>query len=490
MEGKESDASTIVTKEEEEEWDTYTSGEFGISIAYPAEWIKSEGQMGTAVAFVHPLDQMTSVNLLVQPLPEGAEYTDLEEFTKKSVDQMIEMMGGEKFDVEDGTLFKQKAKRMNFSTPFGAMTIKVFQTWTLKDGKAFILTYSSPGETHDELRPIVEKMLESADWAPIVPVAERPIQVLFLKVHENKEHLFRIRYPNNWVVKEAKGFGPALTVEYTGGLTPRETEDYTLKLTLTVTPLPTTDFTLEKWSRVISNNLSDHIIGELAPPKEVTFGGQKGIQFRYTSDSAVKSGRTVQTFTLLNNKVFTFSAISTTPEGDNRPFPIFESVEKSFEFLPSETFDSQIDNLIYEHLVYKVGFTYHSGWMPAEGVMGTVVSFERGNNQTLKSNVNLVIAENDPTLKSLDDFGKVVKEQLTMAEESKIEQEADTDVGGEKGKRIVYTGVIGGKRFMFEQLFTLRNEKAYIISFSSLEEDFTVERRRGDRLLKSFRFLD
>jgi hypothetical protein len=170
----------------------YVNTDFGVSLAYPEDWKKSDGYMGTIVSFLCPDDPTgrTSLNLLVQDIPSGIT---LEDYSNESVGQMRGMMADTEFKVWDANMFEQAGKRMQFSTELGPFVVKVFQAWTVAKDQAYILTFSAPAETHDNYREQVEKVIDSTKFVKAEPKA-KPIELLCLKYYENPTHSFRLRY--------------------------------------------------------------------------------------------------------------------------------------------------------------------------------------------------------------------------------------------------------------------------------------------------------
>ncbi len=189
-------------------------------MVYPEDWLKSEGYMGTVVSFLCPDDPngRTSLNLLGRllapiiimsliveqqqtsltphPLPvqELPSNLSLQDYSNESLQQMQAMLGGSTFKVWNAELFGQEAKRMQFTTEMGpGCFIKVFQSWTVSNRRALIVTFSSPEEIHDNYREHVEKVLASMKFISPVDPKDKPIESLCLKTYENANRLFRIK---------------------------------------------------------------------------------------------------------------------------------------------------------------------------------------------------------------------------------------------------------------------------------------------------------
>lgn len=62
-------------------------------------------------------------------------------------------------------------------------------------------------------------------------------------------------------------------------------------------------------------------------------------------------------------------------------------------------------------------------------------------------------------------------------------------MGGKDARELRYRGTIADREFGFQQTFTLLNNNAYVISFSSLLPDFEEEIKLAEPVISSFSFL-
>jgi hypothetical protein len=62
-------------------------------------------------------------------------------------------------------------------------------------------------------------------------------------------------------------------------------------------------------------------------------------------------------------------------------------------------------------------------------------------------------------------------------------------MGGKDARELRYKGTIADREFGFQQTFTVLNDNAYVISFSSLLADFDAEIELALPIIDSFHFL-
>lgn len=94
--------------------------------------------------------------------------------------------------------------------------------------------------------------------------------------------------------------------------------------------------------------------GEIPPKKKVGMGSRDGYEVAYKSDHIKKGMISKQRYTIKDGKAFivTTSAASIA-QTDPRPFPLFERLYTSFEFLEKD-FASKSTSIVFEHLIHKV----------------------------------------------------------------------------------------------------------------------------------------
>jgi hypothetical protein len=135
---------------------TYTSSR-GYSIAYPSDWGKPQEQNnGTLVVFLTPTNNETE-NLNVQVITRDT----LENVTKEGTSIAQENDDFKQIEATNTTLAGLPAYKIVYTATIDGNQLKVLQTWTVKDGKAYIITYKGAPANYDTYLSAAQKMIDS-----------------------------------------------------------------------------------------------------------------------------------------------------------------------------------------------------------------------------------------------------------------------------------------------------------------------------------------
>ena len=143
---------------------TYSSAK-GFSIAYPSDWGKpQEQENGTLVIFLTP-DNNETENLYVQAidmeavnLPANSTLATVTE-TIKSNEQDSE--GFKQIEAKNTTLAGLPAYKSVYTATSDGDQLKVLETWTVKDGKVFLIMYKAAPTNYDKHLSAAQKMIDS-----------------------------------------------------------------------------------------------------------------------------------------------------------------------------------------------------------------------------------------------------------------------------------------------------------------------------------------
>jgi serine/threonine-protein kinase len=144
----------------------YTNSTHNVRIQYPQKWEKSEGVMGSTVAFASPQESAKdlfkeNVNLYVQALPADAKIT-LDEFTQQSIAQIKQMItDAQMVESTSDTLSNLPAHRVVYTGKQGQFNLKFYQTYLLKDSKVYIMTYTAQADQFDKYLPEARAIIDS-----------------------------------------------------------------------------------------------------------------------------------------------------------------------------------------------------------------------------------------------------------------------------------------------------------------------------------------
>lgn len=142
-------------------FETYRDAKYDFTIGYPKDWDKQEGTLGSAVLLLSPLEGSSdefreNVNVLVQTLPDKMS---LDQYTKLSLDQAPKLITG--FDLLDEgstNLAGSPAHQVHYRGEQGSFRLEWKQVWTVRDGKAFVLTYTAERKRYGADLAVAETM--------------------------------------------------------------------------------------------------------------------------------------------------------------------------------------------------------------------------------------------------------------------------------------------------------------------------------------------
>ena len=144
---------------------TYQDSALGIKIDYPAGWAQ-ELHVGGLVTFLTMLESDTNtypagLGVKVQNL--ASKNTSLNEITKMQIKNLTQNHPDFKLiESTKSMLAGIVAHKIVFiATDNSGHERKAMQIWTLKDGRAYLLTYKAQPEEFSHYLPLVQKMIDS-----------------------------------------------------------------------------------------------------------------------------------------------------------------------------------------------------------------------------------------------------------------------------------------------------------------------------------------
>jgi hypothetical protein len=144
---------------------TYQDSTLGIKIDYPAGWAQ-ELHVGGLVTFLTMLESDTNtypagLGVTVQNL--ASKNTSLNEITKVQIKNLTQNHPDFKLiESTKSMLAGIVAHKIVFiATDNSGHERKAMQIWTLKDGRAYLLTYKAQPEEFSHYLPLVQKMIDS-----------------------------------------------------------------------------------------------------------------------------------------------------------------------------------------------------------------------------------------------------------------------------------------------------------------------------------------
>jgi hypothetical protein len=138
---------------------TYTSAK-GYSIKYSSDWSKPEEQQsGSFVVFLTPTNNVTE-NLNVQVVNLSASDT-LATVTDDVISNVQGYDNFKQIEATNTTLAGLPANKIVYTATIHDDQLKLLQMWTVKDGKAYVITYKGSGTNYGTHLSAAQQMIDS-----------------------------------------------------------------------------------------------------------------------------------------------------------------------------------------------------------------------------------------------------------------------------------------------------------------------------------------
>lgn len=132
----------------------------GVSLEHPADWEARPGTAGPVFLFLDPPSGVPfrrNVNIMLQTGPSMT----LDEYTRLSIDQLDGIEGSSRSEVEPIRLSGAPGQRVEYRADLGSGDLRFLAAWTMRDGNAWLITYSSDPERFEDGKADVERVLRS-----------------------------------------------------------------------------------------------------------------------------------------------------------------------------------------------------------------------------------------------------------------------------------------------------------------------------------------
>ncbi|MBD2501392.1 serine/threonine-protein kinase [Anabaena azotica] len=148
----------------------YQNAVYGITIKYPQTWQKTvtpDRITGNLVKFISPKENnqdsyTENLNLIVQDLPETRRQ--LEQFNQFYLGEIQQSHQNLQITQNDETqLANQPARQVVYTFTEEGNKFQRLQVWTIKNNKAYIMTYTADAAKYSEYLPVVKTMISSLD---------------------------------------------------------------------------------------------------------------------------------------------------------------------------------------------------------------------------------------------------------------------------------------------------------------------------------------
>ncbi len=138
---------------------------------------------------------------------------------------------------------------------------------------------------------------------------------------------------------------------------------------------------------------------------------------------------------------------------------------------------------------------YPTDWESNQsGQMGTtffLFSPLSSDQDKFRENINLLIQDLSGHNINLDKYTEISKKQVkALITNSTIIESKRVKNGSEEFHRIIYTGDQGIFHLKFEQFYWIKNDKAYVLTFTCEQDKFSDFSEVGEAILNSFILKD
>jgi serine/threonine-protein kinase len=155
--------------------------------------------------------------------------------------------------------------------------------------------------------------------------------------------------------------------------------------------------------------------------------------------------------------------------------------------------DAQNENLngwkTFEHKDYSIQFPDDLDFITSEktGTIFILFPIDTSTTYHSRTNINLMIQDLQDLNLSLDDFLQITETQIeTMLTNGNLLESERIIKNNFEFQKLIYTGLQGKLTLRFEQHFTITNEKAYILTFTTEENRYEYYKTDAEKIMNSF----
>lgn len=135
--------------------------------------------------------------------------------------------------------------------------------------------------------------------------------------------------------------------------------------------------------------------------------------------------------------------------------------------------------------------SYPPDWVPDEsGLMGTtffLFSPAETEQTKFRANVNFLIQDLSKLQIDLNKYAEISEEQIKrMITNSVLMESKRVKTDTDEYHQIMYTGEQGSMQLKFEQHYRIKNDKAYVLTFTCTQDTFAAFKEIGESILNSF----
>eukprot|EP01104_Vermistella_antarctica_P016565 TRINITY_DN5655_c0_g1_i3.p1 TRINITY_DN5655_c0_g1~~TRINITY_DN5655_c0_g1_i3.p1 ORF type:complete len:555 (-),score=113.10 TRINITY_DN5655_c0_g1_i3:100-1692(-) len=519
----------------------WSSGRHGVSMSYPApgwSFIEDSSSMGG------PVVQFQETGGAVNQQPANINITiipdcnvSLQEFTQHSMAQMKQLLPSlDDLVTSDVTLGGLPGCSAIYGTQTGPYTMKFYQMWTVKEGTAYVLTFTVNKDDfakhHAKVVQVFTsfKFLDDTQKAKIKMAealrdATKPIGILVTNtLHvdttyasgekeeedtevKEEERSYYLQRPNSWteVVSlpvDKKDVAPGASdavreykYSFDNEVTKQE-EQYLMRL---VVDRVTEGTSLQEYGEAYKREVAQLLrtsVGEVELT-ECKLGdadtGLAALRHKYSEGDAKSTVFRWLAVGVGSKKGHAFSLTCRTnlPVDSQRAVPMFNRFASSFS-LTCPKFETDLP-LVYDNLELGFSTRYPQGF-DVETLQSTIIAFvnsaQKASAQYVTNCTINVHHELNPEM-TLDNFADGLKNEAEMGmgaiDECMI---VDARLAGRRGKSVTIVARMENIQVKATQICIMRNGQGLVWSFTTLKSMYNDEWKSiGEKMMKSFQLL-
>ncbi len=149
----------------------------------------------------------------------------------------------------------------------------------------------------------------------------------------------------------------------------------------------------------------------------------------------------------------------------------------------------QVETKTYEKRVFSI--QYPENWeLKITEQQGSqfILYSELEKNDTFRENINLLVQNLEGMNMTMEKYVKLSESQITtMVEGGKILENKSIDGGKNQKHLLIWKGTMSGVKMMFKQFFFIKNDNAYVLTYTALPETYERYLKEGEPILDSFK---
>ncbi|MFH1563605.1 MAG: PsbP-related protein [Nitrospirota bacterium] len=166
---------------------------------------------------------------------------------------------------------------------------------------------------------------------------------------------------------------------------------------------------------------------------------------------------------------------------------------------PTETIPSQSSALettqfsTYNNPGDGIRIKYPKDWTKQEKIMGMNVIFSsplESDSDTFQENVNVIVQDLSAQPMTLDEYTKLSLEQVKqIVTDASIPYSSATTLDGNSANRIIYTGRVGIYNIKWMQIYTIKDNTAYILTYTAETDKYNDFLDTAQEMINSFEII-